>query len=258
MAEQINDLVVLGRAYPEPIEDGRHTVCLGGYSPSAGYVRLYPTQRRMTQCRRWNIISAPIEKDEEGDYREESYKIEGSREDWEILHKKITKVGELDKPDQIDLVHELATDCPALLNEEKLSLGIVEPARIMRYWLKELEDATTQLDLALNERRGKNSFPHKLYIKYRCQGCQQETPHEQHVIEYGIYKYWEKNDNPRGVIDALRLNDDDYKHYFFVGNLRHNPTSFVIISDLRFKKSAVRDRGIAVDNQAQLEEYWET
>lgn len=258
MVEEIKDLVVLGRAYPEPIEDGRHTVCLGGYSPTTGYVRLYPTQRRMTQCSRWNVISAPIERDREGDFRQESYKIEGSKEDWDFLHEKIDKVGELNKSEQIELIHELATDCPAALNEEELSLGVVEPARIINYWLDDLEDPTTQLDLALNERRGKNSFPHKLYVKYRCQGCQQESPHEQHVIEYGIYKYWEKNDDPEGVLDALKLTADDYKHYFFVGNLRHHPTSFVIISDLRFKKSAVRDRGISVDDQAQLEEWSES
>lgn len=251
---KVDDLVVLGRAYPEPIKDGRETVCLGGFSDKIGYVRLYPTQRRMTQCRRWNVISVPAANDPD-DPREESYKIQGSKEDWDFLHRKIEKVDRLNKPEQIRLIDRLAGDCRARLNEEKLSLGIVDPSRIINYELKERDDTSVQLDLNFNERKGKNDFPYQLYLKYRCKGCEQKTPHEQHCIEYGIHKYWEKNDDPHGVFDALNLGNDQYKHYFFIGNLRHRRTAYVVISVLRFKKSDMLAAGVNPGDQAELVEF---
>lgn len=121
--QRIDDLVVLGRAAPEPIADGRHTVCLGGYSETVGYVRLYPTQKRMTQCRRWNVVSVPVEHAAPDDPRDESYKIQGSKADWDQLHTKIKKVGRLSKPEQIQLVNRLANDCTGRLNKSHTSLG---------------------------------------------------------------------------------------------------------------------------------------
>lgn len=255
MAEKIDDLIVLGRAGPEPISDGRETVCLGGYSKSYGWVRLYPTQRRMRELRRWNVVSVPVERDEPNDSREESYKIAGSKEDWPYLHKKVEKVDRLEQEDQIKLVHELATDCPAQLNEDRLSLGMVEPSQIKEVYLKETAGEGVQLDLTMQERKGKSDYDYKLYIRYRCQGCVQTTPHDQHCIEWGVYKYWDNNDDWEGVIDALRLKDDEYKHYFFVGNLNHRRTAYIIISIMRFKKSDMLAAGIQLDEQPGLENF---
>jgi len=257
MSEQkvIDNLVILGRAGPEPISDGRKTVCLGGYSPTEGFIRLYPTQRQMTQCRRWNVVSVPVVSVPEHDNRDESYKIAGSKEDWEHLHRKIEKVDRLEQEQRVELVYELAQDCPAILNDNRDSLGVVAPAEIKDFWLEATDSDTVQAELGGGKRQGKSDYPYKLYLKYRCEGCEQKTPHEQHCIEWGIYKYWDSNEDYEGVFDALRLTDDDYKHYFFIGNLNHHRTAYIIISIFRFKKSELLKCGIPIDEQPPLNEF---
>ncbi|MDZ7687631.1 MAG: hypothetical protein U5J64_02720 [Halobacteriales archaeon] len=256
--KEINDLIVLGRAAPEPMnEDGRHTVCLGGYSEDHGFIRLYPTKMEMKQCTRWNVVSVPVEHDDSHDPRDESYKIQGSKKDWDKLHKKVEKTGRIeDKEERIKLINKLADDCPAKLNKQKKSLGIVDPEKILDVYLESQGDSPIQMDLVGKELKGKNDYPYKLYIKYRCENCVQKTPHDQHCIEWGMYRYWDKNDDYEGVIDALRVNDEEYKKYFFVGNLRHHPTSFIVISVLRFKKEEwMRKYGIEVGDQSSVDEW---
>lgn len=254
--DRIDDLVVLGRAAPEPLSDGRYTVCLGGYSPEIGFVRLYPTHRGMTQCKRWNIISVPVQDAGPDDTRTESYKIAGSGESRKAAIKDVKKVGRLKKPERIRLVNRLAGDCTARLNERRESLGIVKPAEIGDYYLEDTPGNTVQVTLDGDERKGKRDYPHKLYIKYRCDDCGLKSKwHDQHCIEWGVYQYWEKNDTPGKVVDALRLTNPDWEHYFFVGNLNHQRTSFIIISDLRFKKQDVLDAGVRIDGQASLSDF---
>lgn len=249
---RIDDLVVLGRAAPEPIADGRHTVCLGGYSETLGYVRLYPTQRRMNQCKRWNVVSVPVEDAAPDDTREESYKIAGSKDEWGRLHEKIEKVGQLDKSEQIQLVEELAGDCTSRLNDERKSLGIAKPAEILDFYLEPRDDPTHQITLEGERRQGKNEYPQKMYIEYRCEDCELVGAHNQHCIEWGVYRYWDKYENPEGVFDALNLTDERTQHYFFVGNLNHQRTSYIIISDLRFSEEDMNSAGFAVNDQSEL------
>jgi hypothetical protein len=254
--DRIDDLVVLGRAAPEPISDGRHTVCLGGYSETVGFVRLYPTQRWMDDCKRWNVVSVPVEDASPDDTRDESYKIAGSKESWDQLHTKIDKVGQLEKSEQIQLVDRLANDCPTRLNKSHQSLGIVKPAEIVDYYLVEQEDATYQVSLDGERQQGKRDYPQKLYLEYRCEDCDLKSDrHRQHCIEWGIYRYWDKNDDPEGVFDALQLTKDNYQHYFFVGNLNHQRTSYIVISDLRFSETDMLNAGVSVEGQADLTEW---
>lgn len=216
-SKRIDDLIVLGRAGPEPIKDGRHTVCLGGYSQTEGYIRLYPTQRWMRQLKRWNMISVPVES---GDYRNESYKIAGSKNDWGNLGGKVEEKGRLNKRERIQLIDDLSSACPNKLNDNHQSLGIVNPENIKDVYLKENPDPTHQIDLYGNSRKSKNDYPYKLYIDYVCEECEATNGHSQHCIEWGIYRYWDKNENPEGVIDALRIVDKDWKSYLFIGNLK--------------------------------------
>lgn len=259
MIERIDDLVVLGRAAPEPIGDGRETVCLGGYSEEYGYVRLYPTKRRMQKLRRWNVISVPVERDPENDSRDESYKIAGSQADWDVLHNKVEKVGRLSKREQIQLTEKLAGDCTKALNQDHISLGVVEPEAVFDVRLEKTKgDNATQRDLEMNEIKGKGDYKHKIYIEYECDGCIQKSTHDQHCIEWGIYKYWDNNNDHDGVIDALGFGDPDWNHWFFVGNLNHRRTAYILISILRFKNSTLAENGFSVspgDNQSQLGEY---
>lgn len=252
--ERIRDLIVLGRAAPEPIRDGRHTVCLGGYSRSHGYIRLYPTQMWMDNCRRWNVVSVPVEKPTQ-DNRDESYKIAGSKEDWGDLHKKIKHVDELSKEEQIRLVDELANDCTIRLNENRVSLGLVEPAEIMDVYIDENANNTVQMDLEMNERKGKTDYPQDLYIKYRCRNCSAKSFHRQHTIEWGVYRYWDKNNDVEGVIDALGFSNDNMNHYFFVGNLNNEREAYIIISVLRFSNKDMIDAGVTPQGQDTLSRW---
>lgn len=253
---RVDDIVVLGRSAPEPIDDGRHTICLGGYSDTLGYVRLYPTQRRMTELQRWNVVSAPIKKSQE-DSRAESYKIAGSKKDWDTLHRKISKEGRLDKQEQIELTTKLSGDCTERLKQttDGNSLGIVNPD-ILDASLDEQEgDTTVQMDLNNNPRKGKGNYPHKLYVEYRCDDCDVETQHRQHCIEWGLYQYWESNDDREGVKDAFGFNDATTHMWFLVGNLSHKRHAYVIISILRFQESDLHDAGVAPSGQTEFGDW---
>ena len=92
MGEIIDDLIVLGRAGPELISDGRHTICLGGWSPTRGFIRIYLTHM-YSEAQRWNVIQLPVENGD--DYRNESWKIEGSKDEWDNLHEKINRTDQL-------------------------------------------------------------------------------------------------------------------------------------------------------------------
>jgi len=124
----IDDLVILGRAVPEPIKNGRVTVCTGGYSPKLGLIRVYPT-KPSTPIRRWDIVRVPVEKDPR-DTRTESWKIQGSRSEWERLDEKVEVVGRLKSDDRPNLVANLTDGCVNEINEARRSLGIVKT-----YWL---------------------------------------------------------------------------------------------------------------------------
>lgn len=254
--DRIDDLVVLGRAAPEPLSDGRHTVCLGGYSESVGYVRLYPTKREMTQCKRWNVLSVPVQSAEPDDTREESYKIAGSGASRTDALQKVEKIDRLSKSERIKLVDRLAGDCTTRLNEEHVSLGIVQPEKIHDFYLQETPGNTIQVTLDGEKRKGKLDYQQKLYIEYECEDCSLNSPpHQQHCIEWGVYQYWEKNNDPKGVFDALHLTSDDWVHYFFVGNLNHRRNAYIIISDLRFKIDDMLDAGVLVNDQTSLGQY---
>jgi hypothetical protein len=210
----------------------------------------------MSQLKRWNIVSVPVESAAPADTRDESYKIAGSRESWDELHTKITKVGSLEKSEQIQLVDRLCGDCTSDLNDKHVSLGIAKPKEIHDFYLQGNEDPSYQVTLDGKRRQGKREYPQTLYIEYECEDCSlKNPPHRQSCIEWGVYQYWNKNDDPEGVVDALGLTDTDRQHYFFVGNLTHRRQTYIIISDLRFKRSDMREAGIRDDGQSSLSGY---
>jgi hypothetical protein len=200
------------------------------------------------------VVSVEVTKSDT-DHRDESYKIAGSREEWDKLFKKVNKVDELSKPDRIRLVEKLSGDCTSVLNENHVSLGMVKPDEVHSINVKDIGETPTQIDLSGRKLRGKNDFDQKLYVEYECKGCKQKTPHSQHVIEWGVYEYWKKNEDPTGVVEALRLNDDSYSNYFFVGNLHHQPTAYIIISVLRFKEADMANAGVRPQDQSGLDEF---
>lgn len=256
--ETISDLVVLGRTGPETLSGGdRTTVCLGGYSEEYGYVRLFPTRMEMDTLQRWNVVEVPVEKPE-NDTREESWKIEGSRSEWDQLPEKVEKVGELDKGERIDLVNRLSNDCTDELNERKVSVGLAKVEELHDLYFTDEDRVPPQQTLDGRKRLTKNSYP-KLYVKYTCGDCKLKTHHEQHLIQWGMYRLYEKYDDEEvakeKVKEGSKLNDDAYQNYLLLGNQLHQRTAFIIGSVLSFKKSDLTDHGVRPDEQAGLTDF---
>ena len=238
----IDDLIILGRAIPEEISDHRQTICAAGYSDELGLVRLYPT-RWDSPLKRWNIVNVPVERPRKPLYdgRAESWKIQGSRSEWDKLSEKIDHIGTLrKKTDRICLVEKLIFPCASQLNSKNKSLGIIKPEIIDYFFIENPRKKKVRLQTLDGSFRlmVKDDFDYFPKIKYRCSECRAKIPHNQQLLEWGFYEGMRKNP---GDIDSIWDNvgfsdQDNWDFYFLVGDLWQFPGSFNVISILRFKK----------------------
>jgi hypothetical protein len=236
---QIKDLIVLGRACPEPLKDGRVTVCLAGWSASEGFIRIYPT-RYDTPCHQWDVIDIEVEKNEQ-DTRFESRKIVGSKTEWETLSSKIKIVGSVDKPaERANLLYNLKDRGVNYINNVKRSLGIIRPQIKQHYFRQNLKYSELfQMGLPgfteLDQVKVKRDFPYEPRVKYTCPDDPEDTtPHDQQILEWGFYEWIRKNpDNKEQVWENAQFNRADTDLYFLVGNQMAHRTSFMVISVLR-------------------------
>jgi len=238
---QIDDLIVLGRGCPDRIKDGRVTVCTAGYSTKHGFVRIYPT-RRDAPLNTWNVISVEVERADK-DTREESWKIVGSKSEWEKLSEKIQVHGRFPAHKRIDLISSLVDDCVVSINEARRSLGIVRPV-VRRYYIDRKgqfeKDIQTELfggDVVLT----KGNYAVQPRIAYSCgPKCRLREGHDQQVIEWGFFEWFRKNsENPDQVWDNARIVDPNYAKFLFVGNQWLHRTSFLVIEILRMRRRPV-------------------
>jgi len=238
----IDDLIILGTAVPEEIKDGRRTICTAGYSPTHGFVRIYPTNYNMPLTR-WNIIKVPVERPITPHYngRTESWKIIGSNREWDMLYKKVETIGVLPQKERQNLVIRLIDDCCVsdLWNRHR-SLGIVQ-AEILEHYFKTNEDLKKGIQTTLDKSfrvSVKDEFPIEPRIKYKCSNCTVDKGyHDQQLLEWGAYMWLKRSpDKAEQLWENLGLDNPDYEKYLFVGNLLQYPTAFAIISILRFKK----------------------
>jgi len=240
--ELINDLIVLGRACPEPIKDGRITVCLGGYSPRLGFVRIYPTRTDMP-WHRWDIVKVEVEKDDR-DTRNESWKIAGSRTQWDTLCERVEVVGHWSRSRWRNLAGNLVDGCVQDINEARRSLGIVKPYIHKRYFARNpLYGRMFQQVLPGfgESTKVKRDFPFEPRVTYRCSNCRSKNPHDQQVLEWGFFEWIRKNpDNIEQVWENALLDSPDHEISFFVGNQSRHRTSFMVISILRVPKGPVQ------------------
>jgi len=236
----IDDLIVLGRAVPEPIRNGRVTVCTGGYSHRLGFIRIYPT-KPSTRMHRWDIIEVPVERDQR-DTRTESWKIQGSKSEWERLDRKVKVVGALKSKERLNLIANLTDNCVKDIDEAKRSLGIVKPFIKKCYFCPEEEyDPSLQTTLfgppLPSTKKQYREFPK---IQYRCSRCRAKKYHDQTVLEWGFYEWMRKHPEKRWQVwENARLFSSEHDCFFFVGNMRDRRTAFLIISILRLRKGLV-------------------
>jgi hypothetical protein len=236
----VDDFIVLGRGCPERISNGRVTVCTAGYSAKHGFMRIYPTKVGMP-LRQWSIIKAPLERNPQ-DTRKESWKIEGSKGEWDKLDEKIQVIGEFRRENRLNLVANLVDKCINVFNEEKRSLGIVKPI-IQKCYLSEQEDFDTSQQLTLLGiplPKVKEQFAFIPRIQYRCSSCEAKTVHDQQVIEWGFYEWIRKNPSKSDQVwENALINSSKHEKFFFVGNMFRHRNVFLIISVLRLPKGEI-------------------
>lgn len=259
MEERIlKDLIVLGRAAPDEMKDGRQAVCVGGWSDELGFIRLYPANIHTT-LNRWKIIEVPVERNPK-DVREESWKIEGSKMDWSQIHHKVTTVGELTRTEKIELLNKIPkVNCIEDLNDSQKSLGIIIPKEIIscEYEERKKYDPRIQTKLYMFTEgpmlkdnpflvKTKKNYPMIPIIKWKCPGpCKlKQGYHKSQVITLEVYEWFRKHgvseETKRKLWDNLRICDDEYDKWFFVGNQNNYRRSFLLISILRFKRKLKR------------------
>lgn len=255
----IKKMIVLGRAAPDQMKDGRETLCVGGWSQEDGFIRLYPTSIK-AQLKRWNVVDVPAERNS-NDTRFESWKIKDSLKDWEKIHKKVKQSGDLNnRDDRIILLNRIPKiNCIEELNEQKLSLGMIIPKEILEVKLEPRKNYKDQLEIrtSLDDFFGDNilnkpedkfklytkrNYPFVPRVKWLCPGpCKLVQGHHwSSIISHEVYEWFRRNMTDKDewikVFDNLQLMNDDFDKWFFVGNQARYRTSFMIISILRFKK----------------------
>lgn len=240
--EVIDDLIVLGNAVPDEISGGRKSICTAGYSPSRdSLIRLYPVPTNVHPDR-WTIFQVPVERNKQ-DVRSESWKIKGSHDEWDNLYKKLRYVGELKNKERKNLLAKLiakfGVDCVKVLNENKESLGFITPKSMKPYFEdRKTLDKTVQIRLDSDlPYKTIHNYDKQPRMEYVCSNCQAKNPHDQQIIEWGVYEWMRKNPNDHEKVwENLHITDPEYDQWFLVGNQARYLTAFMIISLYRFKR----------------------
>ncbi|MBC8235770.1 hypothetical protein H8E77_39990 [bacterium] len=238
---EIDDLIILGRSVPSLMRDGRRPICAAGFSPTHGFIRLYPTFHNFP-FKRWNIIKVPVERavSPRTDPRPESYKIRGPRKNPRALVQKVRKVGELDRDDWPDLLAGNSDACVMDIKDQGRSLGIIKPD-IKEFFFSENEDYSPFLQSRLDNGfvvDAKHQFPLEPRVRYSCPDCKTKGGfHDQQILEWGVYEFLRKFPEKKDSLsDNLRIFDEDYEKYFFVGDQLGHRFSYMVISVHRYKK----------------------
>ncbi len=241
----IKDLIILGRAVPVLLKDQRKTICTAGYSHELGFVRIYPTFY-YENIHLWDIVSIDVKKDTR-DSRSESWK--------KLADSEFKKIGTLknDREEKETLLESIYQNkCTHDLNEENRSLAIIKP-QIVDCNFKEVsatEDGKlvtmSLMDFFTNKKKTnrkpllvKTNFDVIPYIRYRCcVNCRTKAPHNQQILEWGGYQWIQKHpDEKEQLWENYRIFDEEWYKYFFIGNLRDQRTTWLIINILRGKKN---------------------
>ncbi|MHA2243765.1 MAG: hypothetical protein ACXADY_02230 [Candidatus Hodarchaeales archaeon] len=248
MVIPIDDLVILGRAAPELMKSRNvKTFCVAGYSRSQGFIRVYPTTIDC-EMKFWNVVKVPLERNTQ-DTRYESWKIQGSKQDWNHLEDKIDVLSKYPEKRRRQLVYNLVDGCRNDINDVHRSLGIIKPIKIKVYFKEreklsraEQQSLVEFLDLPKPKNhwiKTKAEYKYIPYVKYTCSDCKAKGGyHNQQLLSIEAYEWMRKHpDNIEQLWENFRIYDKDYDVYLFIGNQASRRNSFMVISILRFKKA---------------------
>jgi len=243
MMEVIDDIIVLGRAVPERLRDGRRTVCLGGWSATRGFIRVYPTRVKM-DLSRWDVIRVEVERNEQ-DTRQQSWKIVGSGPDWNRLYEHVEKVGHIKEPyTRREIVVKNVSPCVSVINDAHMSLGIVRPREILRTYLGENPQYGQPIQLTFFTEdeedwvKAKCEYPKEPRLRYVCSGCETaQGYHDQKILDWGFFEWMRKHpDNIDQVWENALFYSEKHEIYLFVGNQANRLNSFLVVSVLSIQK----------------------
>ena len=241
--DYLEDLVILGRAAPEEMSDGRQNVCTGAWSPERGFIRLYPISPQDNLFSRWDIVDAEVERNPD-DKRHESWKIKGRKRH---QTEKVDIVGEYPRDKRATLIHNLADDCVSDINEEDRSLGIISPEKIhdLEYIDWETDDAPgkqAKLFEEIDDSRPDNreDFAQNIKLRYTCDDCStQQGYHNQTLLSWEAYMGMKNTESSDQLWSNFQFSNDDYRHWLFVGNMNLYKNSYIVISVLRLKNPTI-------------------
>ena len=235
------DLIVLGNAVPDEISDNRKTVCTVAFSKEHGLIRIYPVPP-YSPMKRWNVVSLPLERNTK-DSRDESWKIQGSKTEWETLSDKIIVKRKLSRKEWVELITYLKENhsygCIEDINDKKLSLGIIVPKIIDKNLEKRKNvDSTVQTTLVNDDLfMTIQNYGVRPVITYSCPHCRtKKQQHKQGVLEWGVYEWLRYNPVEKDQVwDNLHIDESGYDQTFLVGNMNLHRSRFLIISIFRYK-----------------------
>lgn len=252
----IDDFIVLGTAVPEQIKDGRKTICVAGYSPTHGFIRIYPCDHRM-ELRRWSIYQLDNLVSNPKDTRHESWKFDNSKVNWGKLSEHVQFVGKIDKNERLPLLQSIKDNCVSDINNRHDSLGIVQvtPREAWMASNDQHDKPRTELMFDLDGDKWlqtKADYPIEPRVRYDC-NCHYCNGHNQKVLEWGAYEWMRKNpEKTNQYFDNVKLMDGDYTQFFFVGNQAYHRKSFLIINIIPIKTNAKHNTGTRAAKQPPL------
>jgi hypothetical protein len=250
-------LLIWGKTYPEFSAKYYETVCTGAVDGATGkLVRIYPiTLRYMKeQFKAYDWVEAEIDRNW-SDPRPESFKIEQGS---------IKVVGHLDTKDawvqrnnwvlREGSVFKSVEALRAAQASDGTSLGLVRPKEIHRVYCKKRPDSDraeweeqrtrslSQKDLYVDsetETKDLVFMPVQYRARFRCNDEACDTGHDVSILDWGIYALSRRQYATRGsaamaerdVISKIEKMMDPTKRepYFFLGNTKEHPQSFMIV-----------------------------
>jgi len=234
----IEDLIILGRSSPDTMSDGRPSVCTAGYSPTHGFIRIYPT-RIDSPLKLWNIVSVPVERNPQ-DVRFESWKIRESKSDWEFLSDRIVVKGSLSHKEKLPLLGKLISGCVFDIRDQGRSIGIVKPAsKNCSFSERQGYDPYDQMTIEGGTLlKDKNRYRLQPRIEFSCSKCRSNSGHNQQILEWGVYEWMRKNPGKEDQVwENLFAHESTQEILLVVGNLARHPLSFMVINILRIKRT---------------------
>lgn len=236
---QINDLTILGRTEPQETKKHGVIVCTAGYSRELRqFLRIYPLPLQNNMLAKWATVSVDLRRNPQ-DSRFESWRINAEDED---VFNKIKLNGKSKKDSEFDWLKANASTLEKL-NENKLSLGILKPDSLIDLKMERVAntDFSEQLrifDDTIDRKINKNDITPRLYFSVNG------VPHKMRLDEWGCHEFIRKNRSKLGAVDMgrqltknLKLDDSNYEHLFFIGNLNAHRRAWIVISVISRKIS---------------------